>query len=136
MSRRVALPAPPDVADALDALLTETAADGTRATVVELARRVGLTNSTFWRHFPDTAQQLRDASSGAAAASPGAAVAHRYAELAQRAAGLAGDNAQLREHLDLAAAHIARLTLDNHRLTRELEAATGVHHLPRPHPAD
>lgn len=45
---------------------------------------------------------------------------------------LAGDKSQLREHLDIAAAHIARLTLDNHRLTRELQAVTGVARLSRP----
>ncbi|MCI2421380.1 hypothetical protein MOQ72_28475 [Saccharopolyspora sp. K220] len=36
------------------------------------------------------------------------------------------DNHELREHLDLAAANIQRLTLDNYRPRQQLEAATKV----------
>lgn len=131
MSRRVALPPDDDLAAALHALLADAAAQGVRPTVLTLAGRLGLSNTTFWRHFPDTAQQVRaaanqalprpdiavdDPTGSAAAASNGA----------QQRAVLSRDNQRLREQLELASAHIARLTLTNQRLVEELETATRV----------
>ena len=55
MSRRADLPSRSTVQRALDELLDETSAEGVRPTVVSLARRLGLANTTFWRHFPDLA---------------------------------------------------------------------------------
>ena len=53
MSRRADLPSRSTVQRALYELLDETSAEGVRPTVVSLARRLGLANTTFWRHFPD-----------------------------------------------------------------------------------
>lgn len=137
MSRRVTLPTDQAVADALHAVLEVAAADGARPTVVELARRVGLSNSTFWRHYPDIANQLRDAARRPTSRPAGTETSSSQ-RAQQRAATLNRDNEQLREHLELAAATIARLTLDNHQLRQALESAqavTGIHtRAHRPHP--
>lgn len=137
MSRRVPLPSDQAVADTLHAVLETAAADGTRPTVVELARRVGLSNSTFWRHYPDVANQLRD-TARRSTSRPAGTEASSSQRAQERAATLIRDNEQLREHLELAAATIARLTLDNHQLRQALEAAqavTGIHpRAHRPHP--
>lgn len=41
-------------------------------------------------------------------------------------AQLIRDNRQLTEHLDLAAAHIRRLSLDNHHLRRALDTSSNI----------
>lgn len=145
MSRRVALPTDDDLAAALHAVLADATASGARPTVLNLAGRLGLSNTTFWRHFPDTARQVRaSADAVAASADPDAEADNptasggsdhaAHSSDAQRLAALSRENQQLREQLDLACAHIARLTLTNQGLGKELEAVTSVTPLFPPRP--
>jgi hypothetical protein len=125
VSRRVNLPSDRDARAVFDALVEEAATSGTKPTVVQLATRLGLTNSTFWRHFPHLATDLR-AVARTSAGQPTSRTMDRYTELEHRNAELTRDNRQLTEHLDLALINIQRLTLDNHRLRQALEDATKV----------
>jgi transposase-like protein len=126
VSRRVDLPDDHAVRTAMTGLLDEAATEGTTPTVVALAKRLGLTNSTFWRHFPDIANELRTTVRTPNPDAPASPAARRFAELEQRNAELTRDNRQLAEHLDLAVVNLQRLTLDNHRLRQELEAASKI----------
>jgi transposase-like protein len=126
VSRRVDVPSDHAARQAMAALLDEAATDGVKPTVVELARRLGLTNSTFWRHFPDLANELRTTTRTPTPDTPASPAAKRYAELEQRTAELTRDNRQLSQHLDLAIANIQRLTLDNHGLRQALEATNKI----------
>lgn len=121
MSRRADLPSRSTVQRALYELLDETSAEGVRPTVVSLARRLGLANTTFWRHFPDLANQIRENARTPSPASPTSAAALRMAELERRYAEAVRDNRNLRDNLDLAVANIQRLTLDNRQLRQALE---------------
>jgi transposase-like protein len=126
VSRRVDLPDDHAVRTTMTALFDEAAAQGTTPTVVALAKRLGLTNSTFWRHFPDIANELRTTVRGPNPDVPASPAARRFAELEQRNAELTRDNRQLTEHLDLAVANLQRLTLDNHQMRQTLESAGKV----------
>lgn len=131
MSRRVTLPTDDDVTAALHTLLADAAAHSVRPTVLSLARRFGLSNSTFWRHFPDTARQIRAVANpemappDIAAGDP-AGSATTHSDTAHLRVVLSRDNQRLREQLELASAQIARLTLTNQRLVEALETATRV----------
>lgn len=130
MTRRVSLPTESEVRAAL-AELSATETKG-RPTVVALARSLGLTNATFWRHFPEIAQEVADArrsgqrSDTAAGASHTGAAADGGAEIAH----LRTEKSRLRDQLEVAVAHIQRLTLENRALRDELERATKVVRIP------
>ncbi len=126
MSRRVDLPAEHAVRAVMAVLLDEAAAQGATPTVVALAKRLGLANSTFWRHFPDIATELRATVRTPNPDLPASPATRRLVDLEQRNAELTRDNRQLTEHLDLAVANLQRLTLDNHRLRQALEAASKI----------
>ena len=49
MSRKVELPTLSAITEATANMITEAEATGKRPTVTDLARRLGLTNTTFWR---------------------------------------------------------------------------------------
>jgi hypothetical protein len=122
MTRRVPLPTAADVEQARTAILAEAAA-GRRPSVVALARRLGLTNATFWRHLPDIARQVANQRRTLAARTIApAASAGREAQLAS----LRRTNRNLTENLALAAANIQRLSLENEALRRELGATRNV----------
>jgi len=98
MSRRVQLPTDDDVVAARDQLLTDAQAGGPRPTVVELGRRLGLTNTTFWRHYPAIARELADTERRDGPTATGAD--HGSGKnLSERAAALARDN-QIRRSID------------------------------------
>lgn len=126
MSRPADVPDDHTVRLTLHALLEEAATHGTRPTVLELARRLGLANTTFRRRFPDIARQFRDMARAPDPAVPASSIAQRLADLEDRNAEMARTNRQLTENLDLAIANIQRLTLDNYRLRQALESATNV----------
>lgn len=129
MTRPVTLPTREGIQSALTQLRTE--ADRP-VTARALAERVGLTNSTFWRHFPDIAQQvandrrdrLRQTSET------------RSPELANQSDDherrLRDENTALRAQLELAVAHIQRLTIENALLREQTESVAGIRHLPPP----
>ena len=128
MTRTIRLPGEDDVHAAKAELVAQAHASGRRPTVIALARRVGLTNPTFWRHFPDVAREIAALGRTPPATTP-TSPPHRLLELEQRNADLRRTNQNLTEHLELAVANIQRLTLDNHHLRQELEAAAKVTHL-------
>lgn len=127
MTRCVTLPTDEQVRTALRQLLDESATTGNRATVVELARRVGLTNPTFWRHFPAIASELR---TSPPAASPAEPAYDNTRALRDDNARLRRTNAALDEDLTAALACIQRLTLENHALRTQLEESAKVVGLP------
>ncbi len=124
MSRKVDLPNEDQVRQTMAALIEEALADGTRPTVLDLARHLNLTNTTFWRHFPEIAEELRTVVRNRTA--DGSTSTGRPSELERENANLRRANQQLTEHLDLAIANIQRLSLDNHRLLEEVEAAAKI----------
>lgn len=125
MSHQIDLPAKAAVLRALAELSAESQAAGKRPSVAGLARRLGLSNTTFWRHYPEVAREVadkrrhHDADQPASPAGPWRQLKHRNAELRNA-------NRTLNQQLDLAIAGIQRLTLDNHRLRQELETLTEV----------
>jgi small-conductance mechanosensitive channel len=107
-------------------MLTQLRADaghgGREPSVLALARRLGMANTTFRRHYPGVVAELAQP---AARQLPESAVS-RYQQIQQASTQLRSDNQQLRHDLGLAAAVIQRLTLDNQRLRQQLEDAAKV----------
>ncbi|MFJ6986534.1 MULTISPECIES: hypothetical protein [unclassified Streptomyces] len=125
MSRRTDLPSPTHVAQVLDELLNTCRSTGRQPSVLDLARRFGLSNTTFRRNYPDAVSKITAARSpqNQPAASAGPSPNGR---LAARNAKLRRSNRELTATLKLAIAQIHRLSTENHRLRAELEAVTGV----------
>jgi hypothetical protein len=118
MTRHAGLPTLGDVQAALSAM----ARDGNQVSVLALAQRLGLANTTFRRNFPDVVAQL--AQQAPATASPPDRTGPEGArDLAHANAVLRTQNHDLRRQLDLACAQIQRLALENDQL-RELAHAT------------
>lgn len=99
-----------------------------KATVSGLAKQLGLTNATFWRHFPEVAQEVADARRLSTAASR--KLRQSDTKSADTDIALRTENARLRMQVDLAVSHIQQLTLDNRTLRDQLEAQKGIVHLP------
>lgn len=125
MTRRVDAPSESRVRAALDELRQRAGDNGTQPSVLALASKFGMSNTTFRRHFPDIAQEV--AALRSAPPTPGApSEPTRYDRLVARNSKLKRHNRELTETLTLAACHIQRITLENQKLREELEAATGV----------
>jgi hypothetical protein len=122
VTRRTALPSPEDVHLAIKQL-TETT--GKPPTVLALAGHLGLANTTFRRHFPDLTADLTQRRS-ANPTGPDPAASTPFQRLQHDNAHLRATNRALSQHLELAVANIQRLTLDNHQLRHQLEAATNI----------
>lgn len=105
----------------LDELRHQAASTEGRVSVLALARRVGLANTTFRRRFPDITARIVAEESQAPTPSPEstAATTDSEAKLRQR-------NRDLQENLELAIAAIQRLTLENRGLREQLEAALAI----------
>jgi transposase-like protein len=123
-------PAPDEarVRETLAQMRAEADAGATRVSVLGLARRLGMSNATFWRNYREIATEIRQA--------PGTPSKPAHASKPGNEAKLAGQNASLRQErdalagqLEAALAHLRRLTMDNARLREELEAARAVSHL-------
>ncbi|HWU05598.1 MAG TPA: hypothetical protein VN520_04205 [Streptomyces sp.] len=125
MTRRVDSPSESRVRAVLEELRQRAGDNGTQPSVLALASKFGMSNTTFRRHFPDIAQEI--AALRSAPPTPGApSEPTRYDRLVARNAKLKRHNRELTETLTLAACHIQRITLENQKLREELEAATGV----------
>ncbi len=123
MTPRTPLPSQKDVLAAQTALLAECAELGTRPTVIALARRLSMTNPTFWRHFPQNAEQV----AAAGRRRPGEDQAPgRLQTLEHHNSGLRRDNSGLTAALKVAEAVIQRLAIENHQLREQLESAHRV----------
>jgi AcrR family transcriptional regulator len=120
------MPTASAIAAATEAMIADAAASGRRPTVSELARRLGLTNTTFWRHFPDIAAQIA-AQGRASTSTPTTPIDSPQ----DRQHALAQENQDLRANLALAIAHIQRLTIENEQLRIAVEDHAQVVRLPR-----
>jgi hypothetical protein len=117
-----------EVRAALDGLCREAANTGRRPSVLALARRLGVANTTLRRRFPAICAELAPGRVTAAAAP---ATDRTVTNLRQDNARLRRDNDNLAANLELAIANIQRLTLEANDLRVALEHARGVTHLPR-----
>ncbi|CAL9676221.1 hypothetical protein [Streptomyces sp. enrichment culture] len=98
--------------------------------VLTLATQLGLSNTTFRRHFPQLAKHISVLRSSPS--SPPTGVETRpspYDVLIARNAKLRRANRALTDNLHYAAAHIQRLALDNARLRQALETSHNVTHI-------
>jgi hypothetical protein len=136
VTRRIALPTAKDVERAIKDL---TASTGKPPTVLAIAVHLGLANTTFRRHFPDIVADvvtgLRQSRTGTSLTANDSAIS-RFDQLKLDNNKLRRNNHDLAEHLDLAIANIQRLTLENHHLRQQLEAAAKVSRIgptQRPH---
>jgi len=127
MSRKIDLPGQAHVRTVLADMLAEAAAGGPKPSVLALARRLGLSNATFWRHFRDIATELRHAA-GDSMAPPGGQNPRRdrAGELASQNAGLRRERDRLADQLEAALGHLRRLTIDNAQLRHDLDAAHSI----------
>jgi AcrR family transcriptional regulator len=126
VSRRVDLPDQSLVRQAMAEVIAQARDEGKRPTVLALARRLGISNPTLWRHFPDIARELVDMARVAEPQAAEPAGPSRYQRLREDHASLKRKNAQLRHDLELAKASIQRLALDNQQLRQQLEGAAKV----------
>lgn len=109
----------------LDDLLRACQENGTRPSVLALAARVGLGNTTFRRRYPEITNKI--ATHRRPPAHPPAAVGPSpYDTLAARNAKLPRSNRELTAQLKLAAAQIQYLAIRNDRLGRALENHSAV----------
>jgi hypothetical protein len=126
MTPRVDLPDTDTVLKAKAELLADAYAIGKKPTVIALARRLRLTNATFWRHFPDIAREVAAAGRNEQRDDHADRDPSRLRELERQNAQLRRTNRDLTLNITLAEANIQRLAIENHRLRQELEAATSV----------
>jgi hypothetical protein len=115
-----------------DQYLANCAAQGKRPSALGLAARLGLTNTTFRRHYPDLASQISAARTTPVDPTSAEPETKPRDMLIARNAKLRRANQALTQHLRLAAAQIQRLGLDNARLRAELETSSNVTHIDRP----
>ena len=121
-----------DVRIALNALREDAAATGhRRPSVLALARRLGLANTTLRRRFPAICVELATGPAGKGQAAHTAVDSTTLVGLRQASAQLRRDNENLAANLEVAIANIQRLTLQTHDLREALEHAHGVTRLPR-----
>nr|BEK71437.1 hypothetical protein KPHV_86640 [Kitasatospora purpeofusca] len=107
--------------------MTERAADGgPRPSVLALARKFAMSNTTFRRRFPYIAAEISQARTTVPALllQDGRSTAHD--KLVARNARLKRVNREQADQLKLAAAQIQRITLDNQALREALQAAQDV----------
>lgn len=136
MSRMAKLPSEDQVRAAAQEIVEHARQNGHRPSVLAVARRFGLSNTTFRRNFPDLARELSGQRRTPSSPIDDSAVAARQQTLQERNAKLRRDNQVLHEHLDLAVGTLMRLTLENSHLRGELEAATKVTRITASHQAD
>jgi predicted ArsR family transcriptional regulator len=135
VTRPADIPAEARVRRVLEEYLTECRDNGRRPSVLTLAARLGLSNTTFRRHFPQQAKEIAEARSRPGVPGrPGEAETQpsRYEVLAARNARLRRANRTLTGNLKLAAAQIQRLGFENARLREALEASSNITHIGRP----
>jgi hypothetical protein len=132
VSRPADIPAEARVRRAMDQHVSECHNKGTRPSVLALAAKFDLSNTTFRRHFPDLAKEISAVRSNP---EPHAAVEKRpspYDILVARNAKLRRANRSLAENLQFAVAQIQRLAVDNARLREALETSSNITRIDQP----
>jgi hypothetical protein len=128
VSRAADIPAEYGVDRALERYLGECRDNGKLPSVLGLADRLGMSNTTFRRHFPAQARKvsgLRSAPASESGSGDDVPVSP-YDQLTARNARLRRANRVLTQNLHLAAAQIQRLSLDNARLRGELQSRASI----------
>ncbi|WP_073918263.1 hypothetical protein [Streptomyces sp. CB02009] len=132
MTRPAAIPTQTHARRALDQYLNDCHTGGKRPSVLALATRLGLSNTTFRRHFPQLANEI---AARRHHPSPTAGLMARpspYDILIARNAKLRRINRTLADNLHYAAAHIQRLAQDNARLREALETSHKITRIDNP----
>ena len=132
MTRPADIPAEARVRRVLDQYLTECHDNGKRPSVLALATRLGMSNTTFRRNFPQQAKEISETRAGPEPAAGTATQPSRYEVLVARNARLRRANHTLTGNLRLAAAQVQRLGIDNARLREALEASSNITRIGRP----
>jgi AcrR family transcriptional regulator len=101
MSRRVDLPDQAEIHRAREEVLSAAGATGRKPTVVALAKKLGMSHSTFWRHFPDVAQNLVASARAGGPSAPEETVPSRYDQLKDDHAKLKRTATELEQSLEI-----------------------------------
>lgn len=128
MSRAADIPAEHTVDRAVERYLGECRDNGKRPSVLGLTAKLGMSNTTFRRHFPVQARKVSELRHAPPSESgPGDdAPASPYDQLTARNARLRRANRILTQNLHLAAAQVQRLSLDNARLREALQSTASI----------
>jgi hypothetical protein len=121
-----ALPTETQVRQAFTRHVEQTRREGRRPSVLALAHQFGLSNTTFRRHYPEIVKELADIRRTPPTDVKDSPAAVERDRVVARNAKLRRANQELREQLHLAAATIARLSIDNNQLRTQLEQARGI----------
>ena len=132
MTRLADIPAEARVRRVLDQYLTECHDNGKHTSVLALATKLGMTNTTFRRHFPQQAKEISEARSNPEPRAGAKTQPSPHDVLAARNAKLRRANHALTGNLRLAAAQIQRLGMENARLREALEASSNITRIDRP----
>lgn len=123
MTRPAGIPVQARARQVMDRYLSECRDLGRRPSVLALATRLGLSNTTFRRHFPELAKDISALRSSPSSPTGDQRQPSPYDVLTARNAKLRRTNRSLNENLRYAAAQLQRLALDNTRLRQALEAS-------------
>lgn len=132
MTTRLDLPHPERVRKAAEELLAHASRNGTRPSVLGLAKRLGLSNTTLRRHYPEIVDTVTAIRAGNTE-DPQPTDTKRYNDLVRRNAKIRRANRELTDQLALALACIQRLSVDNANLLAALEAASKIRRIDIPH---
>jgi hypothetical protein len=117
-----------DARAALAELTRRAETTGRSPSMLALAQHLGVPNTTLRRRFPGLVAELAAARRVVppSAGDDGPVSGATYAALLSANARLRERNRELTEHLELAIANIARLSLDNSELRQALHHAKGI----------
>ncbi|MFE3956053.1 hypothetical protein ACFXPS_17900 [Nocardia sp. NPDC059091] len=128
MNHQVGIPSPEQARRVTDEVLA-----AARPSVLAVARELGLSNTTFRRHFPELVREIGETRRAPQVHSDKPSpFAVEHARLATRNARLRRENRQLRYQLSVAVTSIRQLTLINHSMKLELEAASNITRIAKP----
>lgn len=130
------LPSDEHVKDTMVMVLKDSEENGHRATVTAVERTLEIPHATFARNYPHLIEWFKAAvaeSRAAVQSRPSKPRAKDPDEVLQR---LRTENTELRKIVNIYAAEIQRLTLENDRLTTSLNEASKIRSLPSRRHAD
>ncbi len=114
----------PTVDDVRDTVHDLTETTGRAPSVIAVAQRLGLANTTFRRNYPEITTELQQQRQQKTVSDQ--AAVDRFTQVRDDNVKLRSRNRELIDHLNLAIANIQRLTVENDELRRQLEAAANV----------
>jgi DNA-binding transcriptional regulator YhcF (GntR family) len=109
--------------------ITESA--GRPPSVLAVAAALGLSNTTFRRNYPELVTELQDQRRQSGTSTTHTDATDRYDRLRRDNAVLRSRNSELTNQLELAAATIQRLAIENEQLRHQLEEASRITRLDR-----